>query len=84
MRSGSFGVEFSGGYGCLLGRAFVYGLAAYGQAGVDAALQLIAQELDEAMILTGAADVNALPDDLAVASETGAEPMFARDAPATR
>jgi len=73
-----------GADGCLLGRAFVYGLAAYGQEGVGAALQLIAQELEEAMILTGAADVNALPDDLAVASETGAEPMFARDAPAAR
>jgi len=54
-----------GANGCLMGRAFVYGLAAHGQAGVTAALELMAQELDEAMILTGAADVNALPEGIA-------------------
>lgn len=53
-----------GADGCLLGRAFVYGLAAHGEAGVSAALELFAQELDEAMTLTGAADVNALPKGL--------------------
>ena len=55
-----------GANGCLLGRAFVYGLAAHGQAGVAAALDLMAQELDEAMILTGTADVNALQEGLAL------------------
>jgi L-lactate dehydrogenase (cytochrome) len=55
-----------GANGCLLGRAFVYGLAAHGQAGVTVALDLMAQEIDEAMILTGTADVNALPEGLAV------------------
>ncbi len=53
-----------GADGCLIGRAFVYGLAARGQLGVAAALELIAQELDEAMTLTGTADVNALPNGL--------------------
>ena len=53
-----------GAHGCLIGRAFVYGLAAGGQRGVAAALSLIAQELDEAMTLTGTADVNALPNGL--------------------
>jgi len=53
-----------GANGCLLGRAFVYGLAAHGEAGVSAALELFAQELDEAMTLTGTADVNALPKGL--------------------
>ena len=61
-----------GANGCLLGRAIVYGLAAYGQAGVGAALRLIAQELEEVMILTGTADVNALPEDLVPAFD--AEP----------
>ena len=51
-----------GANGCLLGRAFVYGLAAHGETGVSAALELFAQELDEAMALTGTADVNALPE----------------------
>ena len=53
-----------GADGCLLGRAYIYGLAPYGERGVAAALQLIAQELDEAMTLTGTADVNALPENL--------------------
>ena len=53
-----------GANGCLVGRAYVYGLAAHGEPGVAAALSLLAQELDEAMTLTGSADVNALPNDL--------------------
>lgn len=53
-----------GANGCLVGRAYVYGLAAHGEPGVGAALQLLAQELDEAMTLTGTADINALPENL--------------------
>ncbi len=53
-----------GADGCLVGRAYVYGLAAHGEQGVSTALALLAQELNEAMTLTGTADVNALPDDL--------------------
>jgi L-lactate dehydrogenase (cytochrome) len=53
-----------GAKGCLIGRAYIYGLAAYGQAGVTTALELMAQELDEAMTLTGTADVNDLPKGL--------------------
>lgn len=51
-----------GAKGCLIGRAFVYGLAAHGEAGVTAALRLLKQELDEAMLLTGVDDVNAVPE----------------------
>jgi L-lactate dehydrogenase (cytochrome) len=46
---------------CLLGRAYLYGLAAYGERGVCAALQLIAEELDFGMAMTGVRDVRALP-----------------------
>jgi L-lactate dehydrogenase (cytochrome) len=53
-----------GAHGCLIGRAYIYGLAAHGETGVTAALDLLAQELDEAMTLTGTADVNALPQGL--------------------
>lgn len=53
-----------GANGCLVGRGYIYGLAAHGERGVTAALQLLAQELDEAMTLTGTADVNALPENL--------------------
>lgn len=57
-----------GANGCLIGRAYVYGLAAHGEEGVSAALSLLAQELDEAMTLTGTADVNALPKNLVFSS----------------
>jgi L-lactate dehydrogenase (cytochrome) len=41
----------------LLGRAFVYGLAAKGEAGVVEALEVIRRELDVTMALTGLRDV---------------------------
>jgi len=53
-----------GADGCLIGRAYLYGLAADGEAGVTRVLQLIRQELDDALALTGAKDVGALPADL--------------------
>ena len=55
-----------GAKACLIGRAYVYGLAAYGKAGVTAALELIEQELDTAMALTGVDDVAALPKGLVI------------------
>lgn len=42
-----------GARGCLLGRAYVYGLCAGGEAGVRTAIDLIAKELDVTMALTG-------------------------------
>jgi L-lactate dehydrogenase (cytochrome) len=42
-----------GAKGCLIGRAFLYGLGAGGEAGVAAALQVIRKELDVSMALTG-------------------------------
>lgn len=42
-----------GARGCLLGRAYVYGLCADGEAGVSKALSLIRKELDVTMALTG-------------------------------
>jgi L-lactate dehydrogenase (cytochrome) len=49
-----------GAKGCLVGRAYLYGLAAHGQAGVEAALQLMSQELDSAMAFTCVSDVAAV------------------------
>jgi L-lactate dehydrogenase (cytochrome) len=46
-----------GARGCLIGRAFLYGLAAMGEAGVSRALGLIADELRVSMSLTGVRDV---------------------------
>jgi L-lactate dehydrogenase (cytochrome) len=46
-----------GARGCLIGRAYLYGLAAMGQAGVAAALEVIRESFDNAMILTGTTNV---------------------------
>jgi L-lactate dehydrogenase (cytochrome) len=50
-----------GAKGCFVGRSYLYGLAAHGEAGVRNALQLLYDELDVGMALTGVRDVNALP-----------------------
>jgi L-lactate dehydrogenase (cytochrome) len=49
-----------GARGTLIGRAFVYGLGALGEAGVTKALQLIANELDLTMAFCGLRDINAV------------------------
>ena len=49
-----------GAKGTLIGRAFVYGLGAMGEAGVTKALQLIANELDLTMAFCGLRDVKAV------------------------
>ncbi len=49
---------------CFIGRAYLYGLGAYGRAGVTKALELIRDELDTAMALTGVTDVQCIPENL--------------------
>ena len=49
-----------GATGTFIGRAFVYGLGAMGQAGVTKALEVIHTELDKTMALCGERDVKAL------------------------
>src|SRR5205814_57392 len=49
-----------GARSCLIGRAFVYGLGAYGQEGVAKAIDVLAKELDVAMALTGVQTVGAI------------------------
>jgi L-lactate dehydrogenase (cytochrome) len=56
----------SGARGCLIGRAFLYGLAAYGEAGVRQALDLIRAELEVSMALTGQCDVRSITRDVIV------------------
>ncbi len=46
-----------GAHGCLIGRAYLYGLAAGGEAGVRQALDIIRAELEVALTLTGMRDV---------------------------
>jgi L-lactate dehydrogenase (cytochrome) len=48
----------------LIGRAFVYALAASGQTGVTQLLGMLAQEMRVAMTLTGAADISQISRDI--------------------
>jgi L-lactate dehydrogenase (cytochrome) len=47
-----------GAKGTLIGRAFLYGLGAMGEAGVTRCLQIIEQELDLTMAFSGLSDIN--------------------------
>ena len=53
-----------GAKGTYIGRAMVYGLGALGQAGVEAALQIIHKELDLTMAFCGRTDINAVDRDI--------------------
>jgi L-lactate dehydrogenase (cytochrome) len=61
-----------GAKGCFIGRAYLYGLGADGEAGVTKALELIQEELSVAMALTGVTDLQKLPSDLLIRPTTGA------------
>ena len=53
-----------GARGCLIGRAYLYGLAAMGEAGVTKALKLIEDELRVSLSLTGVKDVGNVSRDI--------------------
>lgn len=59
VRSGLDVLKFLGlgARGCFVGRSYIYGLGAYGQAGVTKALEILRQELSIAMALVGVTDV---------------------------
>jgi L-lactate dehydrogenase (cytochrome) len=57
-----------GAKGCLIGKAFLYALAARGEAGVTLALDIIRQELGVSLALTGANDVRKVTRDVLVRS----------------
>ena len=53
---------------CFIGRAYLYGLGAYGQAGVTKALEILREELSIAMALTGVTDAAKVPRDIILAA----------------
>ena len=55
-----------GAKGCLIGKAFLYALAARGEAGVALALDIIRKELAVSLALTGANDVRNVTRDILV------------------
>ena len=65
IRSGQdvFKARALGATGTYIGRSFVYGLGAMGQAGVTKALELIQKELDITMALTGVQKASAIGRD---------------------
>jgi len=46
-----------GARSCMIGRSYIYGLGAYGQAGVAKAIEILGKELDVTMALTGTKSV---------------------------
>ena len=59
LKARALGAEVS-----LIGRAFLYGLGAYGQRGVEKALQIIHKELDMTMALCGHRDIHHVGRDI--------------------
>lgn len=53
-----------GANGCMIGRAYLYGLGAMGEAGVRKTLSLIAEELKVSMSLTGVRNVREVTSDI--------------------
>ena len=66
VRSGLDVLKFLGlgARACFIGRAYLYGLGAYGQAGVTKALEILKDELDVAMALTGVTDASEVTRDI--------------------
>lgn len=55
-----------GARACLLGRAYIYGLGAGGEAGVSRAIEILRNELDVSMALTGTTSVRAVDRNVVV------------------
>ena len=53
-----------GATGTMIGRAYIYGLGAMGQAGVTTALEVMHKELDTTMALCGHRDINTVTRDI--------------------
>jgi L-lactate dehydrogenase (cytochrome) len=53
-----------GARGCMIGRAYLYGLAAMGEAGVRRAIDIIRQEMAITMMLTGTHDLRKVPREI--------------------
>jgi L-lactate dehydrogenase (cytochrome) len=66
-----------GAKGVFIGRAYIYGLGAMGEAGVTAALECIRKELDVTMALCGVRDIKQVNGDILVQSEPAAPPAWA-------
>jgi len=75
VRSGLDVLKFLGlgARACFIGRAYLYGLGAYGEAGVTRALEIIRDELDVAMALTSVTDASNVRRDIILRPPPDAE-----------
>jgi L-lactate dehydrogenase (cytochrome) len=82
IRSGQDVLKFlaMGASACMIGRAYLYGLGAGGEDGVIKALELIRDEMDVTMALTGLADASKVPPDLILGAPERAAQEPAADA----
>ena len=62
-----------GARGVLIGRAFLYGLGAFGEAGVTRALEIIHRELDLSMAFCGKTDIEAVDRSVLLPRRVGVE-----------
>jgi L-lactate dehydrogenase (cytochrome) len=67
-----------GARACLVGKAFLYGLAASGECGVTLALQLIRRELEVSMALTGVNDARDIDARILIPRAHGSAPSCDR------
>jgi L-lactate dehydrogenase (cytochrome) len=67
-----------GARGCLIGRSYVWGLGAFGQAGVAKTVDIIKKELDVSMALTGVSSIAQIGPNVLV------DPPFRQDASARK
>jgi L-lactate dehydrogenase (cytochrome) len=63
-----------GARACLVGRAYIYGLGAGGQAGVSRAIDILQNELSVAMALTGVSRVGGIDRNLIVGTKAARKP----------
>ncbi|MBX9873980.1 MAG: alpha-hydroxy-acid oxidizing protein, partial [Beijerinckiaceae bacterium] len=61
-----------GAHSTYIGRAFLYGLGAMGEAGVTRCLEIIRKELDVTMALCGLRDIKAVDEKILVGGREGA------------
>jgi L-lactate dehydrogenase (cytochrome) len=67
-----------GARGCLIGRSYVWGLGAYGEAGVAKTIEIIKKELDVSMALTGVSTIAEIGPNVLV------DPPFRQQKPARK
>jgi L-lactate dehydrogenase (cytochrome) len=65
-----------GARGVLIGRAFLYGLGALGEAGVTRCLEIIHRELDLTMALCGVTDIHAVDQAILVGARSERRQLF--------